>query len=334
MRVSRRLISFLFFVSFLFSCNNTNTYNSYSYSGYALGTKFTIIYNSVKPLKNLESITDSIFFDLNKSLSTYIPSSDISKINKGNNLIEVDDNFINVFNKSKLIWNNTQGYFDPTAGILTNAYGLGPNTIPKYSVNVDSIMSFIGFEKVSLNNRSVELNKGMYLDFNAIAKGYCVDLLSKSLKANNISNHLIEIGGEMYASGINIITNSRWKVGISDPLKPENTKQKIFLKNKALASSGNYRKFLIDPQTGVRIVHTINPNNGSANQTNVLATSVIANNCMTADAYATAFMAMPLDKSISLINENKSLDGMIIYSDSNNKIQTYYSSGFKKLIFD
>ena len=332
MRVSRRLISFLFFVSFLFSC--TNTYNSYSYSGYALGTKFTIIYNSVKPLKNLESITDSIFFDLNKSLSTYIPSSDISKINKGNNLIEVDDNFINVFNKSKLIWNNTQGYFDPTAGILTNAYGLGPNTIPKYSVNVDSIMRFIGFEKVSLNNRSVELNKGMYLDFNAIAKGYCVDLLSKSLKANNISNHLIEIGGEMYASGINIITNSRWKVGISDPLKPENTKQKIFLKNKALASSGNYRKFLIDPQTGVRIVHTINPNNGSANQTNVLATSVIANNCMTADAYATAFMAMPLDKSISLINENKSLDVMIIYSDSNNKIQTYYSSGFKKLIFD
>ncbi|MDA9001817.1 FAD:protein FMN transferase, partial [Flavobacteriaceae bacterium] len=106
------------------------------------------------------------------------------------------------------------------------------------------------------------------------------------------------------------------------------------LKNKALASSGNYRKFLIDPQTGVRIVHTINPNNGSANQTNVFATSVIANNCMTADAYATAFMAMPLDKSISLINENKSLDGMIIYSDSNNKIQTYYSSGFKKLIFD
>ena len=99
MRVSRRLISFLFFVSFLFSC--TNTYNSYSYSGYALGTKFTIIYNSVKPLKNLESITDSIFFDLNKSLSTYIPSSDISKINKGNNNI-----LINISNTRLYIQNN------------------------------------------------------------------------------------------------------------------------------------------------------------------------------------------------------------------------------------
>ena len=102
MMVSRRLISSLFFISFLISC--TESYNTFSYSGYALGTKFTIIYNSEKPLKNLESITDSIFFDLNKSLSTYIPSSDISKINNGYDLIEVDDNFINVFNKSKSIW--------------------------------------------------------------------------------------------------------------------------------------------------------------------------------------------------------------------------------------
>jgi len=226
------------------------------------------------------------------------------------------------------------GYFDPTSGILANAYGLGPNTTPKYSINLDSIMNFIGFEKVSLNNRSVKLNKGMYLDFNAIAKGYCVDLLSNALKENNISNHLIEIGGEMYASGINNITNSRWKVGISDPLKPDNTRQKIFLKNTALASSGNYRKFLIDPETGIKIVHTINPNNGSANQTNVLASSVIAENCMTADAYATAFMAMPLEKSMDLINADDSLDGMIIYFDSNNEIQTYYSQGFKQLIFD
>ena len=332
MMVSRRLISSLFFISFLISC--TESYNTFSYSGYALGTKFTIIYNSEKPLKNLESITDSIFFDLNKSLSTYIPSSDISKINNGYDLIEVDDNFINVFNKSKSIWKHTMGYFDPTSGILANAYGLGPNTTPKYSINLDSIMNFIGFEKVSLNNRSVKLNKGMYLDFNAIAKGYCVDLLSNALKENNISNHLIEIGGEMYASGINNITNSRWKVGISDPLKPDNTKQKIFLKNTALASSGNYRKFLIDPETGIKIVHTINPNNGSANQTNVLASSVIAENCMTADAYATAFMAMPLEKSMDLINADDSLDGMIIYFDSNNEIKTYFSQGFKKLIFD
>ena len=332
MRVLSKLISSFFFFCFLFSC--TESYNTYSYSGYALGTQFSIKYNSTKPFNNLKALTDSIFFDLNKSLSTYIPDSDISKINKGDYSIEVDDNFITVFNKSKSIWKHTKGYFDPTAGILANAYGLGPNTVPKYSVNVDSVMSFIGFEKVSLDNRLVQLNKGMYLDFNAIAKGYCVDLLSEVLKKNNINNYLVEIGGEMYASGTNNITNTNWKVGISDPLKPEKNNQKIFLENIALASSGNYRKFLVDPETGVKIVHTINPNNGNANQTNILATSILAENCMTADAYATAFMAMPLDESISLINSDSSLDGMIIYLDLNNEIQTFYSSGFKKLIIN
>tara|TARA_B100000768_G_scaffold56565_1_gene55010 strand:- start:5950 stop:6804 length:855 start_codon:yes stop_codon:yes gene_type:complete len=283
---------------------------------------------------DLEFIADSIFFDLNKSLSTYIPNSDISKINNGDNSVQVDDNFITVFNKSKSIWKHTKGYFDPTAGILANAYGLGPNTVPKYYVNTDSIMNFIGFEKVFLENRSVKISKGMFLDFNAIAKGYCVDLLSKVLKENDIKNHLIEIGGEMYASGINNITNTNWKVGISDPLQPEINKQKIFLNNNALASSGNYRKFLIEPDTGFKIVHTINPNNGRADQTNILATSVIAKNCMTADAYATAFMAMPLEKSINLINTDESLDGMIIYLDVNNEIQTFYSLGFKNSIFN
>ncbi len=332
MRVLSKLISSFFFFCFLFSC--TESYNTYSYSGYALGTQFSIKYNSTKPFNNLKALTDSIFFDLNKSLSTYIPDSDISKINKGDYSIEVDDNFITVFNKSKSIWKHTKGYFDPTAGILSNAYGLGPNRASKYSINVDSIMNFIGFDKVSLDNRLVQLNKGMYLDFNAIAKGYCVDLLSEVLKKNNINNYLVEIGGEMYASGINNITNTNWKVGISDPLQPKKNKQKIFLKNIALASSGNYRKFIIQPETGIKIVHTINPNNGSASETNILATSVLAENCMTADAYATSFMAMPLDKSISLINSDSSLDGMIIYLDLNNEIQTFYSSGFKKLIFN
>ena len=332
MRVLRKLISSLFFICFLSSC--TDSYSTYSYSGYALGTKFNIIYNSTEPFTNLEFIADSIFFDLNKSLSTYIPNSDISKINSGDSSVQVDDNFITVFNKSKSIWKHTNGYFDPTAGILTNAYGLGPNTVPKYYVNNDSIMNFIGFEKVFLENRSVKISKGMYLDFNAIAKGYCVDLLSNVLKENDIKNHLIEIGGEMYASGINNITNTNWKVGISDPLQPEINKQKIFLNNNALASSGNYRKFLIEPDTGFKIVHTINPNNGRADQTNILATSVIAKNCMTAYAYATAFMAMPLDKSINLINTDESLDGMIIYLDVKNEIQTFYSLGFKNSIFN
>jgi thiamine biosynthesis lipoprotein len=276
----KKSISFYFLLILFLSCNKPD--QTYSYSGFALGTNFNILYNSDKPLKNLNKLTDSIFFDLNKSLSTYIPSSDISKINNGDNSIIVDENFKKVFNASKIIWEESGGYFDPTIGLLTNAYGLGPNTNPNYSINVDSLLNFTGFEKVNLTDNKINLQKGMFLDFNAIAKGYGVDLISNLLKANGIDDFLIDIGGEMYASGINSVSKTSWRVGISDPINPEKSKQKIFIKDKGLASSGNYRKFLINPISGDKIVHTINPLNGSARETNVLAASVIAKDCMTA----------------------------------------------------
>ena len=327
----KKSISFYFLLILFLSCNKPD--QTYSYNGFALGTNFNILYNSDKPLKNLNKLTDSIFFDLNKSLSTYIQSSDISKINNGDNSIIVDENFKKVFNASKIIWEESGGYFDPTIGLLTNAYGLGPNTNPNYSINVDSLLNFTGFEKVNLTDNKVNLQKGMFLDFNAIAKGYGVDLISNLLKDNGIDDFLIDIGGEMYASGINSVSKTSWRVGISDPLKPENSKQKIYLQNKALASSGNYRKFLIDPISGNKIVHTINPLNGSAKQTNVLATSVLANDCMTADAYATAFMAMPIEESKKIMKKELELEGMIVYVDAFNEIKTFYTSGFSELIF-
>ena len=328
----KKSISFYFLLILFLSCNKPD--QTYSYSGFALGTNFNILYNSDKPLKNLNKLTDSIFFDLNKSLSTYMPSSDISKINNGDDSIIIDENFKKVFNASKIIWANSGGYFDPTIGLLTNAYGLGPNTNPNYSINVDSLLNFTGFEKVNLTENKINLQKGMFLDFNAIAKGYGVDLISNLLKANGIDNFLIDIGGEMYASGINSVSNTSWRVGISDPTNPEKTKQKIFIKDKGLASSGNYRKFLINPISGDKIVHTINPLNGSARETNILAVSVIAKDCMTADGYATAFMAMPLEKTKNLINTNSDIEAMVVYIDSQNEINTFYSQGFEELIFD
>ena len=328
----KKSISFYFLLILFLSCNKPD--QTYSYSGFALGTNFNILYNSDKPLKNLNKLTDSIFFDLNKSLSTYIPSSDISKINNGDNSILVDENFKKVFNASKIIWEESGGYFDPTIGLLTNAYGLGPNTNPNYSINVDSLLNFTGFEKVNLTDNKINLQKGMFLDFNAIAKGYGVDLISNLLKDNGIDNFLIDIGGEMYASGINSVSKTSWRVGISDPTNPGKSKQKIFIKDKGLASSGNYRKFLINPISGDKIVHTVNPLNGSARETNVLAASVIAKDCMTADGYATAFMAMPLEKTKILISTNPEIEAMVVYVDSQNEINTFYSQGFEELIFD
>jgi thiamine biosynthesis lipoprotein len=318
MTVLKKLVKLSFVFILLVGCDKP--IKTFSYSSYALGTNF-------------DKLSNSIFDALNKSMSTYIRESDISKINSGDSLVKVDKNFIEVFKKSKSIWKSTNGYFDPTIGLLTNAYGLGPNTVPNFSINVDSILAFTGFEKVNLNKGLVDIKNGMFLDFNAIAKGYAVDLISELMIKNGIKSYLIDIGGEMFASGINTVSNSKWRVGISDPLKPENSKQKIYLQNKALASSGNYRKFLIDPISGNKIVHTINPLNGSAKQTNVLATSVLANDCMTADAYATAFMAMPIEESKKIMKKELELEGMIVYVDAFNEIKTFYTSGFSELIF-
>lgn len=327
----KKSISLFFLIFFIYSCEKN--ISTYSFNGYALGTNFNVLYNSEKPLKNFKKQTDSLFSKFNKSLSTYIQSSDISRINNGENSIIVDDYFIKVFKKSKSIWKDSEGYFDPTIGLLTNAYGLGPNKIQNYSINIDSLLNYTGFEKVNLVNNQIQMKNGMFLDFNAIAKGYAVDLISEILIENGVNNFLIDIGGEMYANEINNVKNTNWRVGITDPLNPDKKNNRIFLENKAIASSGNYRKFLIDPISGNKIVHTINPLNGSAKQTNVLATSVLANDCMTADAYATAFMAMPIEESKKIMKKELELEGMIVYVDAFNEIKTFYTSGFSELIF-
>ena len=327
--------SFLFIACIIISCSNE--ISIHSYSGQALGTSFKILYASHKPLKNIDILTDSIFIEINKSLSTYISSSDISKINDGVDSIKIDIHFKKVFNKSKLIWKSTDGFFDPTIGLLVKEYGLGPKNDSKIPINIDSIMNLTGFAKVSLkNNFIIKEKKGIYLDFNAIAKGYCVDIISDMLKDKNINNHLVEIGGEMVASGKNLLTNNYWRAGITDPLNPSSNNyiKKILLKNSALASSGNYRKYIIDNKTGKKIVHTINPINGNAFSTNVLGVSVIAEDCITADAYATSFMAMPIEKSIKMISQLNNLEVMIIYNKQKSQVEIFSTDGFNNLVLN
>ena len=331
LKVHKNLI--LFLACTIISCSNE--VSIHSYSGNALGTSFKILYTSNHPLKNIDVITDSIFFEINNSLSTYISNSDISKINDDIDSIKIDTHFKKVFNKSKVIWESTDGFFDPTIGLLVKAYGLGPKNDSKNPINIESIMNLTGFDKVSLRDNFIyKEKKGIYLDFNAIAKGYSVDVISNMLKSRNINNHLVEIGGEMVASGKNLVTNNFWRVGITDPLRPfsNNFIKKIELQNLALASSGNYRKYIIDKQTGKKIVHTINPKNGNAFNTNVLGVSVIAQDCITADAYATSFMAMPMDKSIEMISQLKNLEIMIIYNNEKSEVEIFSTDGFDKLV--
>lgn len=309
-----------------------------SNSGIALGTSYSITYLSDQEL-DFQKEFDSVFESVNKSMSTYRPDSDISRINKGDSTVRIDQMFRDVFELSKEINKRTDGYFDPTVGVLVNAWGFGPGEeIRMDSIKVDSLLKFVGFDKVSVteNNQIKKRYPNIYFDFNAIAKGYAIDRLALFLDQKGIQDYLVEVGGEVVAKGENRIKKKHWTLGIEDPevLDSRKLKKIISLKDRALASSGNYRKYRIDPNTGKKYVHTINPKTGYTKNSNVLGASVIANTCATADAYATAFMVIDLDESIKLLVQNKDLEAYIIYLDEEGAIREFITDGFKKLIVE
>ena len=304
-----------------FSCDRT-TDKKKTISGYSFGTSFLIQFEG----KNnneiiLKKKIDSIFKIINNSFSTYISDSDISKINLGDSLIVVDDHFKKVFLRSYDIWKLSKGYFDPTVGSMVNAYGFGPgNKIKNISKKqLDSLIELTGFSKVSLTSKGTIKKKlsNIYLDFNAIGKGYIVDVISELLISYDTKNFLIEIGGEIIAKGKNPNTGNFWKVAIDNPNQKKNRQfiKTVLLKNKALATSGNYRKYRFDSLTGNKYVHTINPKNGKSFQSKILSVSVIASDCMTADAWATALMIMPIELSKSVIESIEDVDAYWILSN-------------------
>lgn len=305
--------------------------------GYALGTSYAISYDSesIQP-PQMERAVDSLIGVLNQSLSTYIPTSDISKINRGDSLLVVDQHFINVYKAASNVWLASNGYFDPTVGALVNAYGFGPGKALK-SVSqkqVDSLLLITGWNKTRLTEKNtlVKTHPNVFFDFNALAKGYAVDVIANHLRTLNISSFLVEIGGEIVAQGKSPKSRKFWKIAIDDPQQDENRQfiQVITLNNRALATSGNYRKYNIDAVTGQRIAHSINPKNGKAIPTPILSASVIAPDCMTADAYATALMVMPLEASLKLIEERNDLEAYWIVADSLKGVKEIFSKGFPK----
>lgn len=305
-------------------------------SGGALGTSYHLIYQSETQLDFQKEI-DSVFEVVNQSLSTYIPDSDITKINEGDSTIVVDMMFEEVFDLSKEIHGKTGGFFDPTVGVLVNAWGFGPGVrLQMDSTVVDSLMKYVGFDKVRLTDaRTIQKSDPkLRFDFNAIAKGYAIDRLAVLMEEKGIRDYLLEVGGEVVAKGENRIKKKPWTAGIEDPQIVEGRKLKlaIHLKDRALASSGNYRKFRIDSLTGKKYVHTINPKTGFTQNSGTLGTNVLAKTCAEADAYATAFMAMDLDAVIRLLKTHKELDAYIIYLDETGETKEYMTEGFQNLI--
>ena len=320
----------LLFILFISCINEKNTFNI---KGDALGTTYNIIIDSSLEKIDLSKSIDSIFSVINNSMSTYLQNSIISDVNK-NIKTKVDEHFIKVFTKSKEVWEESDRYFDPTVGILVNAYGFGPIVLSDNGNNksIESLKHLVGFDKVFLNNNNevIKENKDIFIDFNSIAKGYSVDLIGEFLSQKKINNYLIEVGGEILAKGINKRTKSVWTLGIQDPLNQDKYIQTVELNDKALATSGNYRKYLLDPETGERYVHTINPITGLTSKNNTLSVSVISEDCITSDAWATALLSLDLNRGISIIDQKETLEALWIISD-NDEIEIIKSKNWNKL---
>lgn len=297
-------------------------------AGAIFGTNYSVIYDSGI---NYETEFDSLFNIINKSLSTYQKNSDISKLNR-NESFEIDEHFVKVYDVSKEIYGKTQGAFDPTIGNLVNAWNFGSEKITKVvdSLKIDSLMQYVGYYKTyRLNNTIKKLNPNVYLEFNAIAKGYAVDVIGNYLESKNINNYLVEIGGEIRVKGVNPEKLTHWKVGIEEPNFEEKQVilKAITLKDEAMATSGTYRKFKLD-ENGKRYAHIIDTETGYPSKTNLLSVSVIAKDCMTADAYATGFKAMGIEKVKTFLKLHPEFKVFLIFENENQEFETLSLNGF------
>lgn len=300
--------------------------------GLVFGTMYNITYESENSLRlDIDKELDN--FD--NSLSMFNPNSIISLSNK-NEDVTVDSLFTNVFQKAMSISEATDGCFDITVAPLVNAWGFGfSESMNMNKAKVDSILKFIGWQKVQLkDNKVVKQDPRIMLDCSAIAKGYSVDVIANLLKRKGVKNFMVDIGGEVVVSGVNASGNN-WRIGVSkpddDPLSRNNNLQTILdITDLGIATSGNYRNFYY--KDGMKYAHTIDPKTGYPVQDRILSATVIAQDCMTADAYATAFMVMGLERAKEMTEQHPELDAYFIYSDDKGNYQTYMTDGMKKFV--
>ncbi|MCF6185648.1 MAG: FAD:protein FMN transferase [Bacteroidales bacterium] len=313
------------------SCNKTEDF--YKIAGETQGTTYHMIYEGEHP--NLKKQVDSLLQVFDLSLSTYEPYSTISKVNQGNN-VEVDELFTQMFNKAAEVTKHSGGTFDITVGPLINAYGFGygKQETKIDSALIDSLLQYVGMDKVKIvNNHLIKENDNVQLSGNAISQGQAVDYIAKFFKKQGIKNYMIEIGGELAVKGLK--DGKKWRVGIDKPYEGNDVAGQdlqtiLALTDKAVATSGNYRKFYV--RNGKKYSHSIDPHTGYPAFQNILSATIIADSCMTADAYATACMVSGLKKSKEIVKK-MGLDAYFVYSDEETgEYKVWYTEAVKKMI--
>lgn len=308
--------------------------------GFAQGGTFHLVYE-LPDSNRIANLPDSLtlyFLQIDKSLSGYDSSSIVSQINRGENPA-LDSLFIECFNKSKEVYEATKGAFDISAAPLFDIWGFGFKGKETVTVaKIDSIRQFVGMDKLSIVYDTVskahylqKTDPRMKVNFNAIAQGYTCDYICRKLEEMGISNYLLEVGGEIMCKGVNAKGNE-WNIAIDKPLDGnfipgEDVQAIIELSGRGLVTSGNYRKFYIEE--GEKFSHTINPETGYPVKHNLLSATVIAPTATMADAYATFFMVIGLEKAKEFLEGKDNMDALLVYGEQE-QMKVFSTAGVKQ----
>ena len=318
--------------------------------GEAQGTTYTI--TTVGDSMNYKPGIDSLLSAFDQDVSLWVEGSLINRINN----FQREDTVFSFYDSSKVfsvlfdlsheIYTITEGAFDPTVYPLVEAWGFGlKNKQSMTQEKVDSLLYYVGFEPYRIDMNEIEKGyiyehtdirigrAGTRLDFNAIAQGYSVDLIADYLLQNGVTDFMVELGGELKCRGLNP-QGKAWRIAVDKPV--DNEAERVFqaiitVEDKAVATSGNYRKFY--EEEGVVYSHTIDPRTGFPVQHSLLSATVLANECSTADAYATAFMVMGVEATAQFLaaHPELNLEVYLLFHDGE-KIEAVISEGLRKKI--
>lgn len=328
-----RIVFLLFLiVGSIYIIRQQNTMPYQHNTGQIFGTTYHITYQSDKDLHR-EILQRLQLVD--QTFSTFNDESIISKINR-NEPVKLNQMFIEVFDLAKTVSKDTHGAFDITVAPLVNVWGFGfKSGTPPTKAVIDSLRHLTGYEKVKLIGSKVrKQDPRIMLDCSAIAKGYGSDVVAQYLRSRDVENFMIEIGGEIVVQG-NSDKRLPWKIGVTKPTddstQVNNELQTVLnVTNTAMATSGNYRRFYY--KNGKKYAHTIDPKTGYPVQHNILSATVLANTCAKADAYATSFMVLGLEKTQQVLQHHPDLMVYLIYAEGQGKNKVWYSPSLKKAI--
>jgi thiamine biosynthesis lipoprotein len=306
--------------------------------GRTMGTTYhvKVVTGSFQPITGLKQKIDARLKQINNSMSTYQPDSEISRFNAMNQAgraFEVSADFLQVMQAAHTIFELSEGAWDGTVNPLVDLWGFGRagrQRVAPQKQKIAALMPKIGFENIQIlpNGTLLKKNKFVTLDLSSIAKGYGVDQVAQIIRRSGFNNYLVEIGGEIFASG-HRVDGKLWRIGINRPRKDaafDAVYKIVDLNNQGFATSGDYRNFFeVD---GIRYAHVIDPRTGYPVANGVVSVSILADNCTLADGLATAVMVMGTEKGLDLINRLPGVEGLVIVENSNGSLTAYYSNRF------